>query len=65
MLPTDSLRAKFPLFYAFFQTVAPFQDPTSPTARCSASPPSGIIGYNCNYENFPPLAEGKVFDQQT
>jgi hypothetical protein len=27
--------------------------------------PSGVIGYNCNYENFPELAEGEVFDQQT
>ena len=27
--------------------------------------PSGVVGYNCNYQNFPELADGEVFDMQT
>jgi hypothetical protein len=27
--------------------------------------PSGVIGYNCNYNNFPELPDGEVFDMQT
>ena len=39
--------------------------PNLPHGTVLGVAPSGIIGYNCNYENFPELAEGEVFDQQT
>jgi hypothetical protein len=48
-----------------FSDGGPPPRPNLPHGTVLGVAPSGVIGYNCNYDNFPELSEGEVFDQQT
>ena len=39
--------------------------PNLPHGTVLGVAPCGVVGYNCNYNNFPELPDGEVFDMQT